>query len=132
MITLYYYRYNSFVVLLMSVFLFLTFQNLKLNNEKVQNVIRIAAPLTMGVYLIHDNVHARQIVWQGIHGLNPDMAAPFIVVGYSLAIFIICLIIEKIRTLLFLLIEKRELYKSLLQKIDHLPANTLKIIESNY
>lgn len=118
----YYYRYNSLPVLLSAVFLFLAFQQIRIDNGFVKKMILFVAPLTMGVYLIHDNQSARQIVWQRIQGLQATPKVVIIVLVYALMVFITCLMIEKIRTLVFsVLINKRRWYKSLMERLDAVP-----------
>lgn len=115
----YYYRYNSFPVLLSAVFLFLAFQQIKIDNGFMIKLILFVAPLTMGVYLIHDNQSARQIVWQGLHGLQVTPILPFVVLGYAAMVFTACLIIEKVRILIFsVLFNNRRWYKALMERLD--------------
>ncbi len=120
--TFYYYRYNSFVVLITAVCLFITFSKIKVENVHVQKLISYVAPLCMGIYLIHDNESARGFIWQGLIELEPTPAAPFIVAGYVILVFVVCMMIEVIRTIIFHLVDKREWYKIQMEKIDSVPA----------
>ena len=122
-LTFYYYRYNSLIVLLTAVLLWIVFLNVKVENKALQKLIAFVAPLTMGVYLIHDNANARDFVWQGLHGLEPTAAAPFVVFGYVLTVFVVCLIIEELRVLLFSIINKRQWYKKIMSKLDAMPSS---------
>lgn len=129
--TFYYYRYNSFIVLAMSVFLWLLFSNMNIVNNKIQKIIAFAAPLTMGIYLIHDNERARAFVWQGLQGLEPSWSAPLIVLGYVVMIFLTCLIIEWVRVLMFSVINKRSWYKKIMEKCDMIPVKSKIYIENH-
>ena len=131
MMTFYYFRYNSLLVFISAISLFLTFLDLKIMNVQIQKFIKIIAPLTLGVYLIHDNVIARGIVWDGMRYLEPTPITPLYVLGYTISIFVLCLIIDKIRLLLFSVINKNSWYISKIQAIDRLPNRT-KIYIQNY
>lgn len=128
MFTFYYYRYNSLLVLTTAIFLFLTFINIKIENSFAQKAIAFVAPLTMGVYLIHDNENARDIVWKGLCGLEPTIVAPLLAIGYVTIVFFACLLIDEIRSLLFTLINRRSSYKTLMEKIDALPERISRYI----
>ena len=49
-----FYMYNSPTILLASIALFIFFLNLKINSDKIKNLIQYIAPSTLGVYLIHE------------------------------------------------------------------------------
>lgn len=132
MFTFYYYRYNSFIVLLTSAFLFLLFLNLTVNNVILKKIIMFVAPLTMGVYLIHDNIHARKYVWSGLFNLEPTIAAPLIVLGYALLVFCACIVIDWLRTILFSAVNKRHWYKELMLKLDGVPKKIKLVIENHF
>lgn len=122
MFTFYYYRYNSLLVLATAIFLFLTFVNIKIEGHFAQKAIASVAPLTMGIYLIHDNESARDFVWNGLRGLEPNIAAPFVAIGYVMMVFVACLIIEEIRSLFFSLVNSRTWYKSIMKEVDGMPS----------
>ena len=105
-----FYTYNSIIVLPASVFLFLAFLNWKLPKFKSSKLLLFLSSSTFGIYLIHDNKYLREILWNTI--LKPYVYVNnWYLVFYMLfsifSIFIICLIIEKIRQILFLLLQKR-------------------------
>lgn len=121
-LTFYFYRYNSFLVLLTAVFLWLVFVNIKIESLVIQKTISLVAPLTMGVYLIHDNESARSFVWHGLQEMEPTIAAPFIAIGYVIIVFVVCLIIDQIRSLLFSLVNRRNWYKIIMKEVDAIPS----------
>jgi len=127
-LTFYYYRYNSFVVLTTAVFLWILFLNIKVENKFSQKIISFVAPLTMGVYLIHDNEKARDFVWQGLRTMEPSIAAPIIAIGYVMMVFVICLVIDEVRQLLFSIINKRDWYKTIMKRVDEWPSKSNCII----
>lgn len=59
----YYYRYNSLLVLVTALFLWDAFLlNIIIENNLLSKVLKVIAPLTLGVYLIHDHEMAKRIV----------------------------------------------------------------------
>lgn len=127
-LTFYYYRYNSLVVLATAVFLWILFLNIRVENKFVQRVISFVAPLTMGVYLIHDNEKARDFVWQGLKDMEPTIAAPFMTIGYVIMVFVVCLAIDEVRQLLFSIINKRDMYKAVMKRVDEWPSKINRFI----
>ena len=117
----YCFRYNSLVVLMSAVFLFLSFVNMEIKNTLLQRVISIIAPLTLGVYLIHDNDLARNLVWQELWILQPTISAPFVSLCYVVILYVTCIAIDWVRAALFSIVNKRTWYKDMLKKIDLLP-----------
>lgn len=126
--TFYYFRYNSLLVLAQAVFLWLVFLNIKVDNRVVQRVVAFIAPLMMGVYLIHDNRAARDVIWQGLRGIEPTIVTPFMVIGYVCAVFVGCILVDKMRSLFFSIITKRKWFKSILAKIDNMPCRISTVI----
>ena len=58
-----FYRNNSPINVFASVALFLFFINFKISSERISSLIQFFAPLTFGVYLIHDNNFVREPLW---------------------------------------------------------------------
>ena len=88
---------NQFIVLLCSVFLFLTFKNRKTQPKRWINWI---ASSTFGVYLIHDNFLIRPILWNDILHNNAYAHTSYFVlhiISSTILVFAICIIIDKIR-----------------------------------
>lgn len=57
------YKYNSPINLLASVSLFLVFVRIKISSGYLCKWIQFFAPLTFGIYLIHDNILVREHLW---------------------------------------------------------------------
>lgn len=96
----YYIRYNSIAATVSSVSLFLFALSFKVSNERIIRLIRVVAPSTFGVYLIHDNPFIREVLWNRIvafslENINPLF--PLKVVGIIFLIFTICSIIDIVR-----------------------------------
>lgn len=85
-------------IVLISVLLFLGFKNLEINDSKYINAI---ASATFGVYLIHDNVHLRPVIWVKVFRLYKHFWKKWFIlytIGAILVVFIVCTVIELIRT----------------------------------
>ena len=102
----YLFGINKLTTLLISLFLFLTFKNMKIKYSKVINIIGSA---TFGIYLIHDSEYARTFLWHTIFK-TVSYSNTYILIPYSLLVILIvfvgCLIIELLR---IYLVEKKSL-----------------------
>lgn len=63
----FFYKNNSIFVCASSILFFIIFLNIKVSNHILQKIIRTVAPLTFGVYLVHNNPTIRDLLWQLIH-----------------------------------------------------------------
>ena len=91
---------ESFPILLMAFFLFMTFAKLKIKYNKWINVI---ASATFGVYLIHDSSYIRYYIWWNIFKINQYQESLFLIPYSILVVFIIyvlCTGIEMVRKVL--------------------------------
>ena len=52
---------NSILVLISSIFIFLTFKNIKIKKSKFINKV---ASTSLGIYIIHENIFMRNIIWK--------------------------------------------------------------------
>lgn len=99
----YFLQYTSPTTIMCSVFLLIFFAGLKLNNLWVK-IISFFAPLSFGVYLIHDEYLIREkfIVdtFSVYASLNPVFMV-LAVIGTALAIWFVCSLIDKIRLMIF-------------------------------
>lgn len=98
-----FYPYNSIVSVLCAMALFQAFRGFEIKNKLIETGVRVLAPLTFAVYLIHEQDHCRPLLWQL---LNPVVLAesPFMVayvIGYAMAVFAACCLIEWQRLQLF-------------------------------
>lgn len=94
-----FYQYNSVLVLAAALLLFIAFLNLEIRPGRLQRLILAAAPLSFGVYLLHDNPNWRGILWEWI---NPSQMADkwYLVPGVlvlAAGIFLICALLEMLR-----------------------------------
>lgn len=107
-------RYNSPTMVIAAVCLLLLFANL--NVKKISKVIKLLAPATFGVYIIH----TEPFVWDYLLAdrfyfltkLGPLTFVP-IVIGSALGIYLVCTIIELVRMYVFKLCRIPKLCKKL-------------------
>lgn len=100
-----FFRYNSVLVALASVFLFCAFLQIKVPNGRWQKMILQVSPLTFSIYLIHDHPLVRQWLWAYLplqqwftEGMCITLLGMVLTVS---CIFIICCIIDCSRLFLF-------------------------------
>lgn len=104
--------YNSITVLLSSVMLFVLFLNIKIHNNIANRLIAFLSPLTLAVYLIHDEPHVRAILWRSL-GLSDHIHEPYFipfVITTALAIYFSCVLIDWLRMRLFTIIGRTKTF----------------------
>ena len=115
-------QYNSFFILIETLAIFLLFKNLRISNNIVNKIIEKIAPLTLGVYLIHEQPIFREVLWNEILKpycyLNLGVKIIFVLILNVAIIFIICCVIEKLRIKLFKILEKTNIIKYINKKIE--------------
>lgn len=122
----YFLEYTSPATVMCAVFLLMFFANLKVNNFFAK-IIKFFAPLSFGVYLIHDEILIRnQFItdsFTGYASLNPVFMI-LAVIGTALAIWFVCSLIDKIRLIIFNALKIKELSvrteRFLAKKINHI------------
>ena len=120
---------NSPFVLTLTILIFTIFKNLKVKNNRVINKI---ASTTFGIYLIHENVFLRDIIWEQLVNGNKYINLPFLIlnaVGGVAGVFLLAMVIDfiiekliinnliKIMSKNYYLIRKKNIYKKLETKI---------------
>ncbi len=68
--------------------------------------------------MIHDNPNMRDIVWGKLSDIDVSIWLPLVAAVYATFIFVSCLIIDYLRSLLFSLINQRGWYKPFLSRMD--------------
>ena len=90
----YFNNINSPFVLLLTILIFTIFKNININNNKIINKV---ASTTFGIYLLHENVFLRNIIWrqliQGSKYINSPLLIINAILGVS-SVFIIAIIID--------------------------------------
>lgn len=103
---LYFRLYTSPVVLCGAIFFFLSVIKLQFRDSRILYIARKTSPLTFSVYLIH----CHPIIWQSMHkyltifGILVDYAWWYIP-AVSIALFIVCLLIDSCRLYIFNLLK---------------------------
>lgn len=98
--------YNHLLVLLSSIGLFMLFVNMKPIKGKAAAVIAKIASFTFGVYLIHAHLYLADVWPEWFNVSAPaGMLRPLHLAGTVSAVFIVCCIIDLLRTVTFNVIE---------------------------
>ena len=90
-------KYASFMCVLSSVIIFVFFKELKIKDGWFQKIVCFVAPLTFGVYLIHDSPEFRGFMYQNIfhsYKFYDNDVAFLILVGFILTTFVVCATFE--------------------------------------
>ena len=122
-------NYNSINVVIESVLLFIAFLKFDLKGKIPQKIIGFIAPLTFGVYLIHENGYFRGFLWQNIvrtqdFPYDSILLIP-ITLGMVILVFLSCVSLDFLRSLVFSLWEKRKFWRNGLEKFDKFVVGTL-------
>lgn len=96
-----FWQFDSPICIIIAASMFVIFKNIKLKSR----VINIIASTTLGVYLIHDNIFIRQLLWNSgrivdIQSHIFDGKIQFILFSIAtiLGTFIVCSVIEMLRS----------------------------------
>lgn len=113
--------YCSFLTIIGAVALFMTFVTANIPSGKhISRIFATLSPLTLGVYLIHDNASVREPLWRLL-----DLTR-FIGSGYLIAIlfitaigiFAVCIALEWVRTKIFVFTRLDRLAATIGNKMD--------------
>lgn len=94
------YSYARPLVVLQSIAFFEIFNSIKFKN----NFVTKLAPILLGTYLITENEYIRPILYKYLlpkSGHITSFSFIFKLIGYSICVFVICLLIDYLRVLLF-------------------------------
>lgn len=119
---MYYYRNNSLFVIVGSVCVFIAFLKLQVKNRFAIKMIGTCAPLTLGVYAIHEHNALRLPMWNAVMdivGFSRDVFLPIKAVVLAALLFCIMLGIDFVRAKLFGLLEQRIWYKNMMNRLDN-------------
>lgn len=95
--------YNAVPVVAASLFLFQFFRGISIQKPAAKRLIGAIAPLTFGVYLLHEHPTLRPLLWSKLNfpALAASPALPAAVLAAALGIFAVGCGIEYLRRLLF-------------------------------
>ena len=125
-------NYNFLLTFFLSIMLFATFKNIKIKRARFSGMVTFLSSLTLGVYLIHENIFIRDIIWKkAITPLNFFHKPYFVfhMIICVLAVFFLCAFLEYFRQLLFKLFGVPRFAEKLGDKAQKL---TDKVFNSNY
>ena len=97
-------QYNNIFVLMESIALFMFFKQLNIKNTKIIKIVEFIAPLTLAVYLIHEQSQLRTVLYDKILHTEICYHNPygiFIMIGTVLAVFVSCILIGFFRKKVF-------------------------------
>ncbi len=123
--------YDNLFVLIESLVVFLFFKDIKIINKFTNKIILFISPLTLAVYLIHDNNFIRNILWNRVFKTCNIYSCKEVflnMVIYVPLIFIICCGIEYVRRILFRIISKCKIIKCINRKIDSLEEKLFSLL----
>ena len=120
-----FYQYNSPTVLLAALALFLVFLQMERPRGFFGRAISWMAPLTFGVYLIHENMYIRKELWGhwvstvSVREGNIGYFAAHMVVTV-LGVFLVCILIDAVRAKFFKILSPaaERLWKYLSEKFS--------------
>ena len=113
--------YCSFLTIIGAVALFMTFSTVKIKCEKTWGgVFTVLSPLTLGVYLIHDNTSVRAFLWNFLD-LPSFIGSGYLIIvliAASVGIFCVCILMEWVRTKIFVITKLDRLIFYIGDKMD--------------
>ena len=100
------FAYNSVTTLVASVALFMVFVNLRINNKGLNKGIALLAPLTFGVYLLHEHPLLRTWLWGDIFSATTIDDHHLTIFGLIVvpAVYLIGSSVDYLRARLFLMV----------------------------
>lgn len=111
--------YNSVFVYFGAAAFFIFFLNIKITNKSANKIINLFAPLTFGVYLIHDNVYIRKLLWNMVDAPSHIDSMFFLIyaVAAVVLIYVVCSAVEKCRMIIFRPVNNSKWLDSLCSKL---------------
>ncbi len=97
------YGYNTITTFIASLALFILFKNLKMKNIFYKLVVLVSSS-TFGIYLIHDNPFLRRVLYDKILNISAQINSnnkELLMIISVISVFVICSIIDIIRTKIF-------------------------------
>ncbi len=121
---------NSIFVLGETLCMFNFIKNLRIKSLKLSQIILTISPLVFTVYLIHEHNLLRSVIWKGIFYpgkyANSGWLVPYIIIC-ALTVFIVCCIIEWIRSFVW---KKIHIDSCITRLSDGVESRLLKKIHS--
>lgn len=115
--------YISPPIILSSIYLFLYFTNLKIQKKSILKVIKFLSPLTFGIYLIHANPLIYTYIFNNmfIKFINYPFYSIIVYIAiFTSIIFLVCVLIDKIRMYIFKIINVDKISIKIMTKASDL------------
>lgn len=128
-----YMNYVSITTVVASIALLLLFSNLKINSKKIIKLIKAISPLTLGVYLIHNHIDFAHNILGGLNVIfenKPIFTIMFLIIVMAFIIFIFCMILEKIRMIVFEVFRISKLSICIVNQIKKILLHLYSIVEN--
>lgn len=119
-IVTYFREYNNLIIVAMTVLIFLKFKSINIKSNVINKIIALIAPSVFSIYIIHNNISIRDIMWVTMGAQN--YTGTWFFVAYLLlliiGVFIACLLIDLVRRGVYALIKKIPVVNKGIQKIN--------------
>lgn len=107
------YHHNNIFVYFATVALFLLFKNSSKISKRLCKIVDYITPSVFGIYLIHDNIFIKQIIWTPVKSIVlVSKYYVFLILPVVFVVFVIALIFDKI------LVDKIKIYLFDIKHID--------------
>lgn len=127
-----FYSYNSVTVVLSSVMLFIYFRSISVMDALVNKAIASVSALTFGIYLIHENIFLRGILYKKILHADLLLNTPLFIpaaVGTISGIFAASMCIDAVRKKIFMIFEGSRFSNTIQQNISAMTAKFSSVIQ---
>lgn len=118
--------YNSIWVVISSIMIFMYFKELKINSNLIQKIVNTIHPLSLTVYIIHENIFLKGLTLNAYQYQQSLMYILYILLCL-VAIYIVCCTIEYIRVKLCKIIFKNKKVSKTEKIIEEKLNNILRI-----
>ena len=111
---------------------FLYFKEVKIRNEKINNIIGKMVASTFAIYLIHNNPNFRPLLWKKVMGAFEFANSPLLVFHFFISIigiFLISVMIDLLRRKIFNLWKKMKIIQKIDEKLDKANEKFYNIME---
>lgn len=113
-------NFINIILVYMAILLFMKFKTINIKSNKLSKLILYISPSVFSIYIIHDNVHLRDMIWQKfsfINLANSWLMIPYIILAI-LIVFTVCLAIDLIRRGIYTGLKKIKIINKGIQKIN--------------
>ena len=121
-----FYHYNTIFQLLSAIFLLLLFKDIKLKG-KIAGASKVVASSVFGIYLLHEHPSIRNFIWNSeLCAFLLEVNLPafiFLVFGISIALFVSCFAVDKIRGIAAKMLFKMVWIQKKCERINALEKN---------